>query len=443
MMLLLQRRTNLLPTAAILVIQAAIVSYLPTISTAWSYCHVTPGHRRSTRLNSSPADFFDVASTDEIEDFSHFSDDDMKGYFHRPDGDPEDDPLHLYSSNLEDEVEEDNQDQYEEYGFTEDEIAFMRSHEAKEREGKKVLSADVYRYFLLYQDLVARAARNKPQVWNLDAFTKRKSWPPRQAKVQSETMDEDDENKEEEEELAVFLEDNDIPEYLRDVHDYKNRTQFERVAGLQDDAQLDLSKSNVRFSQEVSQIKQDLAIPETFLDEWYTEEEVERFRTQPDGEDPTRKTFEAKPFMNNRFTDPKEKTDFTKLDPYRARKTAVQLARATNNEWLPEGYSAGKKASQFEEMEKRGILAGTIRPGPCDPDTVKRIQPAINVFNGCVNLLSIQDGVYRFHYHGLIRHKHGMKSYMLKLLKECDVHVTGVVFETGRERDSRDTSFVF
>jgi len=315
-----------------------------------------------------------------------------------------------------------------------------------------VLSADVYRYFLLYQELVARAARNKPQAWNLESFTKRKSWPPRKQKIveedegQSEGEDEgEDEDKyveESDDHLAVFLEDNDVPDYLRDVHEYQNRTQYEWEDGLKDEGDKDLSNPDVRFSQEVSQIKQDLAIPETFLDEWYTEEEVERYRSQPYGEDPTLKKYEPKPFMNNRFTDPKDKTDFSKMDPYRARKTAVQLARATNNEWLPEGYADEKRAKELKEMKERGILAGTMRPGPCDPDIVKRIQPAINVFNGCANLLSIQDGVYRFHYHGMIRHKHGMKSYMVKLLKDCDVHVTGVVFETGRQRDTRDSCLV-
>lgn len=380
---------------------------------------------------------------DDIEDYSHFSDEDnLKGYFHRVDGNPEDDPLSIYAP--EEEVVEEVEDNYEELGFSESEIDFMRTYEAKEREGKKSVAVDVYRYFLLYQELVARNARKKPQVWNLDAFTKRKSWRPKQVKVPS--LDEDgeeveDEEEEEDEEPSVFVEDDDVENYIRDVQ-AGNRTMFKREEGLQNDDILDQSNPDVNLSVEVQNIKKDLAIPETFLDKWYTEEEVERFRSEPEDEDVTMIRYEPKPFENNRFTKQEDKTDFTKMDPYRARKTAVELARSTNNEWLPEGYSEEKKVNSLEEMTKRGLLVGTIRPGECDPDIVNRIQPAVNVFNGCAELLSISDGVFRFHYHGMIRHKHGMKSYMEKLLKDCEVHVTGVVFETGRERDSRDSTIV-
>uniref|UniRef100_A0A7S2K256 Uncharacterized protein n=2 Tax=Leptocylindrus danicus TaxID=163516 RepID=A0A7S2K256_9STRA len=147
--------------------------------------------------------------------------------------------------------------------------------------------------------------------------------------------------------------------------------------------------------------------------------------------------------MNNRFTDPKDKTDFNSMDPYRARKTAVQYARATNTEWLPEGYADAKIANEFEEFEKRGLLVGTLKPGPCDPDVEKKIQPALKMFNGCVDLLSIEEGVFRFHYHGLIKHKFGMSCYMESCLKDCDVHCTGVVFETTREKDLLDGSFMY
>ena len=44
--------------------------------------------------------------------------------------------------------------------------------------------------------------------------------------------------------------------------------------------------------------------------------------------------------------------------------------------------------------------------------------------------------VFRFKYHGLIKNKRGMQAWTAKLIRNCDVDCTGVVFETGfRKRD--------
>jgi len=375
---------------------------------------------RATAIYSTTEEVFTEgyqAGDEDDEDYEYFSDNNIKGYVHMPEGD---DPLKIYAPKEEEEEEYD--DNYEEYGFDPNEVDFMREYEAYERQGKKMAAADIYKYFLLYQELIKRSSKNKPQVWNLDAFTKKKSWPPRQ------------EDGNEEVKLKVFVENEDVDTYLEEGSKYP----LEACLKDSDEEEETVTPDDI-LSKNVRQIRTDLAIPETFLDEWYTLEEVERFRSYPDRQDPVKKKFEPKPFMNNRFTKEEDKVDFTGLDPYRARKLAVQLARSTNNEWLPEGFSEEKLDKEIEEIHKRGILAGTIRPGPIDADIEKRIQPAINIFNGCAQLLSIQDGVFRFHYHGMIRHKHGMRCYMEKCLKDCDVQVTGVIFETGRERDARDS----
>ena len=84
-----------------------------------------------------------------------------------------------------------------------------------------------------------------------------------------------------------------------------------------------------------------------------------------------------------------------------------------------------------------GTLVGSLRPGECDPDIVELIQPALQVLGSCAILLSIEQGtVFRFHYHGLMKNKHGMAAWTETLIRDCGVEVTGVVFETGfRKRD--------
>ncbi len=88
-------------------------------------------------------------------------------------------------------------------------------------------------------------------------------------------------------------------------------------------------------------------------------------------------------------------------------------------------------------------MFGTLRKGECDSTIVEKIQPALKKLGSIVELLSIQDGVFRFHYHGPMKHRRGMQSWTKMMIHECsDVHCTGVVFETGmRVIDERDTLF--
>jgi hypothetical protein len=156
---------------------------------------------------------------------------------------------------------------------------------------------------------------------------------------------------------------------------------------------------------------------------------------------PDMQYFEPKPFTNNRFTSDEGRTHFDELDPHRARQRAVELARAKNAEWLPPGTSQSFHQKQRAPYEVHQTLVGTLRKQtePFDEDMWEQIQPALQVFGSCVELLSIQEGVFRFHYHGLMKNRHGMTAWMTSLLRdECGVDpVTGVVMETGfRQRDA-------
>ena len=152
---------------------------------------------------------------------------------------------------------------------------------------------------------------------------------------------------------------------------------------------------------------------------------------------PEQLSYPPQDYHNNRFTKPEDRTDFDAMGPAKARVVAVQMARQKNNEWLPEGLSAEYHARKFAVFKKHGILTGSTLPGECDPEIVKKIRPAMEVLGDVVELLSIEcETVFRFKYHGLIKNKRGMQAWAAKLIRNCNVDCTGVVFETGfRKRD--------
>lgn len=148
-------------------------------------------------------------------------------------------------------------------------------------------------------------------------------------------------------------------------------------------------------------------------------------------------SYPERDYMNNRFTKPEDRTDFDALGPALARKVAVQMARAKNNEWLPAGTSREYHARKTAIYKEKGVITGSTLPGEIDADTAERIRPALDVLGDIVELLSIEaDTVFRFKYHGLIKNKRGMEAWAGVLIRNCDVDCTGVVFETGhRKRD--------
>mmetsp|Transcript_37695 Transcript_37695/g.81352 ORF Transcript_37695/g.81352 Transcript_37695/m.81352 type:complete len:418 (+) Transcript_37695:73-1326(+) len=174
---------------------------------------------------------------------------------------------------------------------------------------------------------------------------------------------------------------------------------------------------------------------ETYIDP-FLKTEVPRHTAKWHGY-PEQLSFPKKDYMNNRFTKPEDRTDFDALGPALARKVAVQMARAKNNEWLPAGTSRAYHESKTAIYKEKGIITGSTLPGDIDEDLATKIQPALDVLGDVVELLSIEvDTVFRFKYHGLIKNKRGMEAWAGVLIRNCDVDCTGVVFETGyRKRD--------
>lgn len=201
-----------------------------------------------------------------------------------------------------------------------------------------------------------------------------------------------------------------------------------------DDLELD-------FNKDITEFRKSLGIIETYVDPWLKMEvpkNVARWHGYPEDE-----KFPAKPYTNNRFTKPEDRTPFETFTKHKARKIAVQLARAKNNEWLPDGTSQAYLSKTTESFLKYKTLVGTTQKGDCDEALVQTMQPALKVLGSVVDLLETivnDDGniVLRFHYHGLIKNKAGMAAWAEVLLREeCGLdNVTGIIFEAGtRKRD--------
>jgi hypothetical protein len=195
----------------------------------------------------------------------------------------------------------------------------------------------------------------------------------------------------------------------------------------------------IEFNAEVAKFRESLNIIETYVDPFLPEtlpvpRNVAKWFGYPE---PLR--YPPQNYTNNRFTKTEDLTNFDALGPYRARRKAVELARAKNAEWMPDGVSQEYHRSQRQPYDDHGTLVGSLVKGESDPDIVELIQPALKVLGSCCDLLSMEgerSTVFRFHYHGLIKNKHGMAAWTETLIRDCGVEVTGVVFETGfRRRD--------
>ncbi|CAB9520296.1 expressed unknown protein [Seminavis robusta] len=197
----------------------------------------------------------------------------------------------------------------------------------------------------------------------------------------------------------------------------------------------------IDYNQEVVNFRKSLDIIETYTDEFLPPEmpiprHVAKWHGYPE---PMSYPHQTK--RQNPFVDPETATDFSVLTPYQARRKAVELARAQNSDWLPNGKSQAWHASKREPYEKIGTLVGTLRKADdIDETLVKAIQPVLDVLGSCVELLSIEgedQTVFRFWYHGLMKNRHGIAAWTETMIREdCNVDVTGVIFETGfRRRD--------
>lgn len=190
----------------------------------------------------------------------------------------------------------------------------------------------------------------------------------------------------------------------------------------------------IDYNSDITAFRKSLKIVETFMDP-YLNMEVPRHKAKWYGY-PEQIGYPDKPDIENRFTKPEEKTDFNALTPFQARKKAVELARAKNNEWLPEGKSVEYHNTRTDIYKEKGLLVGSLMRGDIDEEIKEKIAPALNVLGSSADLLEINDTVFRFHYHGLIKNKRGMAAWTETLIRECGVECTSVVFETGwRKRD--------
>lgn len=190
----------------------------------------------------------------------------------------------------------------------------------------------------------------------------------------------------------------------------------------------------IGYNADITAFRKSLQIVETFVDP-YLNMEVPRHKAKWYGY-PEQEGYPDKPDIENRFTKPEDKTDFESMTPYKARKKAIELARAKNNEWLPKGKSVQFHNSKTEIYKEKGLLVGSLMKGEIDPETKGKIGSVLDILGSCAELIEINDTVFRFHYHGLIKNKRGMVAWTQTLIEDCGVECTGVVFETGwRKRD--------
>lgn len=192
----------------------------------------------------------------------------------------------------------------------------------------------------------------------------------------------------------------------------------------------------IKYNADITSFRKSLKIVETYVDP-YLNMEVPRHVSKWYGE-PESMNYPEKPLDENFFTPIDQATKFDTMTPHRARKTAIQLARAKNNEWMPPGTSVAYHNSRTDIFSKLQLTVGSFKKGDIDPVIKSNIEPALNILGDVVELLEIIDGtIFRFHYHGLIKHKAGMEAWTETLIRDdCGVECSNVIFETGwRKRD--------
>ncbi|CAM9690611.1 unnamed protein product [Ectocarpus sp. 13 AM-2016] len=79
-----------------------------------------------------------------------------------------------------------------------------------------------------------------------------------------------------------------------------------------------------------------------------------------------------------------------------------------------------------------------IKVGDIDEDKKAAIQPMMSVIEQVFQLIDTTDDVFSFKYVGPIRHKKGIASWAMVLIKPLYPQVKGVEFVTNRTRDKTD-----
>jgi hypothetical protein len=197
----------------------------------------------------------------------------------------------------------------------------------------------------------------------------------------------------------------------------------------------DIHDPEIKFNEDIITLRHSLDIIDSYVDPFLkapVPNRVAKWHGYPEPD-----TFEPRDRKINLFTE--NPFDFDSLGPSEAKQKALEFALMKNAEWLPDGVSQQWHIEQRLPYEKYGTLIGTIREGPQDPALVERINPVLQVLNHCAPLLSIENDIYRFHYHGPMKDKFGMERYTETMLRDCGVEVANVIFETGwRRRDRED-----
>jgi len=73
-------------------------------------------------------------------------------------------------------------------------------------------------------------------------------------------------------------------------------------------------------------------------------------------------------------------------------------------------------------------LAGSLKRGDVDPTLLTELEPVLKKIGGVVEILSIEDGVYRFHYRGPMKHRKGIQNWTDMMMKDLGIRFTGVFF---------------
>ncbi len=97
--------------------------------------------------------------------------------------------------------------------------------------------------------------------------------------------------------------------------------------------------AEISYNEDIRTFRKSLDIIETYVDPFLPENmQVPRHVAKWHGY-PMPNAYPQKNYTNNRFTKEEDVTPFDDYDPHKARKLAVQYARAKNCEWLPVGVS--------------------------------------------------------------------------------------------------------
>lgn len=145
--------------------------------------------------------------------------------------------------------------------------------------------------------------------------------------------------------------------------------------------------------------------------------------------------FPKQEITNNKFLNDLEWADKA-TNPDESLEEARRQARLSNNVWLATSENEEYLANIEKQMD--GILAGTYKKVPIDPTILSQIDSTLKTLGSSCEILSAEEGTFRFKYNGPVKHRSGMEAWCEKMLRDEGVEVRGVYFECRRTRDAED-----